>query len=242
MLGVRIRALFGRSWAILLVELAVLAVLAAGAAAVIWWPNDDPKPPATAAVPTPLDLPKVDSTAPVLMPGSPGEPAKTAQANEVSPLPRPPHNAADIRFVTMMIPHHEQALVMAKLVADRGENPKLKLIAERILVAQEPELKTMDTWLFDRGLDRNSGGNHGHTMRGMQSAEALNALTAARGAAFDKMFVDMMTDHHEGAIEMAEAALGYGSDVIINEMATSVIAEQRVEINRMREVLAGTAE
>jgi uncharacterized protein (DUF305 family) len=131
---------------------------------------------------------------------------------------------------------------MAKLVADRGENPKLKLIAERILVAQEPEIKTMDTWLFDRGLDRNSGGNHGHTMRGMQSAEALNALTAARGAAFDKMFVDMMTDHHEGAIEMAEEALGYGSDVIINEMATSVIAEQRVEINRMREVLAGTAE
>ncbi|GAA1864110.1 DUF305 domain-containing protein [Asanoa iriomotensis] len=239
MLGVRIRALFGRSRAIVLIELAILAVLAAGVAVAIWWPDGDPKTATNAAAPESLDLPGLpDSTAPVLMPGRPGEPAKTAQANEVSPIPRQPHNDADVRFVTMMIPHHEQALVMAKLVADHGENPKLKLIADRILAAQEPEIKTMETWLADRGLNRNSGGGHQHPMSGMQSAEALNRLTAAGGAEFDRMFVDMMTAHHQGAIDMADEVLGLGADVIVNEMASDVVVEQQAEINRMREALA----
>ncbi|SBT43567.1 Uncharacterized conserved protein, DUF305 family [Micromonospora narathiwatensis] len=241
MLGVRIRALFGRSRAIVLVELVVLAVVAAGVAAVVWWPDDQPKPVAKANPPEPLALPGVpDATAPVLLPGAPGEPAKTLQANEMSPLPRRSHNNADIRFVTMMIPHHEQALVMARLVADRGQNPQLKIIADRILAAQEPEIKVLETWLTDRGLDRNSGGRHQHGMAGIQSAEALELLTAARGADFDRMFVTMMIEHHQGAIDMAGEVLALGVDGIINEMATSVIAEQSAEINRMREAL-GTA-
>ncbi|MFU8871702.1 DUF305 domain-containing protein [Micromonospora sp. SL4-19] len=218
--------------------------MAAGAAAVVWWPDDQPKPAAkaaTASPPEPLALPSApDATAPVLMPGAPGEPAKTLPANEVSPLPRRSHNKADIRFVTMMIPHHEQALVMARLVAERGQNPKLKIIADRILAAQEPEIKTLDTWLTDRGLDRNSGGPHQHSMTGMQSAEALELLAAARGADFDRMFVTMMIEHHQGAIDMAGEVLALGVDGIINEMASGVIAEQSAEINRMREAL-GTA-
>ncbi|SCF08740.1 Uncharacterized conserved protein, DUF305 family [Micromonospora viridifaciens] len=238
MLGVRIRALFGRSRAIVLVELVVLAVVAAGVAAVVWWPDDQPKPAAKASPPAPLALPGApDATAPVLMPGAPGEPARTLQANEMSPLPRRSHNNADIRFVTMMIPHHEQALVMARLVADRGQNPQLKIIADRILAAQEPEIKMLETWLTDRGLDRNSGGRHQHSMAGMQSAEALARLTAARGADFDRMFVTMMIEHHQGAVDMAAEVLAIGVDGIINEMASSVIAEQTAEINRMREAL-----
>ncbi|MEU5942778.1 DUF305 domain-containing protein [Micromonospora sp. NPDC047548] len=223
----------------MLIELAVLALLAVGAAAALWLPEDDPKPATKASPPESLALPGLpDATAPVLMPGRPGEPAKTAPANEVSPLPRPSHNNADVRFVTMMIPHHEQALVMARLVADRGENPQLKIIADRILAAQEPEIKTLETWLTDRGLDRKSGGRHQHSMAGMQSTEALNLLTAARGAEFDRMFVTMMIEHHQGAVDMAGEVLGLGTDGIINEMASSVTVEQGAEINRMREALA----
>ncbi|BCJ62176.1 DUF305 domain-containing protein [Micromonospora endophytica] len=223
----------------MLIELAVLAVLAIGAAVLFWLPDDGSEPATTAAPSASIELPGLpDSTAPVLMPGRPGEPAKTAAANQVSALPRQPHNNADVRFVTMMIPHHEQALVMARLVADRGENPQLRSIAERILAAQGPEITFLETWLTERGLNRESGGDHQHTMSGMQSAEALNRLTAARGDEFDRMFVAMMTDHHQGAITMANEALTLGSDGIINEMASSVVVEQSVEINRMREALA----
>jgi uncharacterized protein (DUF305 family) len=239
-LVVRIRALFRRSRAILLVELAVLAVLAVGAAVVVWWPEGRPEPAATVNPQASLDLPGLpDATAPVLMPAAPGEPAKTVRANEKSPAPRPTYNNADIRFVTMMIPHHEQALVMARLVADRAANPQLKIIADRILATQEPEIKTLETWLTDRGLDRNSGGGHQHSMAGMQTAKALELLTAARGAEFDRMFVDMMVEHHQGAIDMAGEVLALGVDVIINETASSVVVEQGAEINRMRQALTG---
>ncbi|OKI69008.1 DUF305 domain-containing protein [Micromonospora sp. CB01531] len=222
----------------MLVELAVLAMVAAGAAAVVWWPDDQPKPAAKASPPESLALPGLPkATAPVLLPGAPGEAAKTLPANEMPPVPRRSHNNADIRFVTMMIPHHEQALVMAKLVADRGENRQLKIIADRILAAQEPEIKTLETWLTDRGLNRNSGPGHQHGMAGMQSAEALEQLTAARGAEFDRMFVTMMVEHHQGAIDMAGEVLALGVDGVLNEMASSVIVEQGAEINRMREAL-----
>ncbi|MEV7227439.1 MULTISPECIES: DUF305 domain-containing protein [Polymorphospora] len=232
--GVRIRAF-------VLIELAVLAVVAAVAGVVLWLPDDGPRPAAQPSPPAPLDLPGLpDATAPVLMPGRPGEPAKTAPANEVTPLAAPSYNNADVRFVAMMIPHHEQALVMARLVADRGENPGLKSIAERILAAQDPEIKTLETWLADRGLGRDAGGRHRHSMSGMQSAEALSRLTAARGAEFDRLFVDMMAEHHQGAIDMAGEVLVLGEDNIINELASGVVVEQKAEIGRMREALATT--
>ncbi|RIV39246.1 DUF305 domain-containing protein [Micromonospora radicis] len=223
----------------LLIELAVLAVLAAGVALVVWWPDGDAQPTATTGTPDPIELPGLpDSTAPVLMPGRPGESAQSVPANEMTPMAREPHNNADIRFVTMMIPHHEQALVMARLVPDRAENAGLKLIAERILAAQEPEIKMLETWLTERGLNRDAGAGHGHSMGGMQSAEALNRLTAARGAEFDRLFVTMMTDHHQGAIDMAGETLVLGTDPIINQWASSTTVEQSVEIRRMRETLA----
>ncbi|MFC0506707.1 DUF305 domain-containing protein [Micromonospora costi] len=222
----------------MLIELAVLALLAAGAAVAVWAPGDDPRPAAQADPRQTLDMPGLpNATAPVLLPGRPGESARSRPANETSPVPPRSYNNADVRFVAMMIPHHEQALVMARLVAARGENPQLKIIADRILAAQEPEIRTLETWLTDRGLDRDSAGDHRHTMRGMQSAEALDRLTAARGAEFDRMFVGMMTDHHQGAIDMADEVLALGVDGIVNEMASSVVVEQGAEMNRMRQVL-----
>ncbi|MGC5031281.1 DUF305 domain-containing protein [Micromonospora sp. DT229] len=241
MQGVRIGKALRQSRTVVLIELAVLAVAVVGAAVLFLLPEDRSEPAATASPTQSIDSPGLpDSTAPVLMPGRPGEAARTAPANEVSALPRDPHNNTDVRFMTMMIPHHEQALVMARLVADRAEKEQLKRMAARMLAVQESEIKYMETWLAERGLDRNSGGDHRHTMSGMQTAEALNRLTAARGAEFDRMFVTMMTEHHEGAIKMADEVLVLGSDRLVNELASSVIVEQNVEINRMREALAGS--
>ncbi|MFI7604325.1 DUF305 domain-containing protein [Micromonospora sp. NPDC049366] len=225
----------------MLIELGIFVVVAIGAVLAIGWPGGGPPPAGKTDAPQALNLPGLpDSTAPVLMPGRPGEPAASGRANEMTAAPRASHNNADIRFVTMMIPHHEQALVMARLVADRSENPQLRIIADRILAAQEPEIRTLETWLTDRGLDRTSGGDHQHTMRGMQPAEALTRLTAARGVEFDRMFVTMMTDHHQGAIDMAGEVLALGVDRTVNEMASSVVVEQGAEMNRMRQAL-GTA-
>ncbi|MFI6265022.1 DUF305 domain-containing protein [Micromonospora sp. NPDC051006] len=238
MLSGRFRALSRQSRAIVLIELAVLTVLALGAAVTVALPDGDSRPTAQAKPPQPLDLPGLpDATAPVLLPGRPGESARSRPANEASPAPRPSYNNADIRFVTKMIPHHEQALVMARLVADRSENPQFRIIADRILAAQEPEIKTLEAWLTDRGLPRDSGTEHQHTMGGMQSADALNRLTALRGVEFDRLFVSMMTEHHQGAIDMADEVLALGVDNIINEMASSVVVEQGAEINRMRQTL-----
>ncbi|MFC7549402.1 DUF305 domain-containing protein [Plantactinospora sp. GCM10030261] len=226
-----------------LAELAVLGVLAAGALVADVRSGaagaGGSKPAGAASAPESIALPGVPgATAPVLLPGRPGEAAKTARADEVSPLPTPPYNAADIRFVTMMIPHHEQALLMAGLVPDRSQSPGLRAIADRIVAGQRPEIKMLEEWLAVRGLSRDSGGAQAHRhMAGMQSAAALDDLAAARGTDFDRRFVDMMTAHHRGAIEMARQAQGLGADGTVNELATSVAAEQAAEIERLRGAL-----
>ncbi|GGL91621.1 MULTISPECIES: DUF305 domain-containing protein [Micromonospora] len=243
MLGERIRGRSRRWRGIALVELAVVGVLVAGVAVAVGLAgDDDPEPTASAAAsPDPIDLPGLpDSTAPVLVPGRPGETARQVPSNEYTPRPAATYNAADVRFVTMMIPHHEQALVMARLAPERAGNQQIALIADRILAAQGPEIKALESWLAAKGLTRDTAGDqHGHDMAGMQSAEALKALENARGADFDKRFVDMMTNHHQGAITMAEQAQTLGVDPIVNESATSVALEQAVEIQRMKEALAG---
>ncbi|MER7168230.1 DUF305 domain-containing protein [Micromonospora sp. NPDC000207] len=242
MLGKQIRGRSRRWRTIVVVELAVVAVLVAGAAVAFGLGDDEPEPTASAAAPDPIALSGMpDASAPVLRPGRPGETAQKVPANEFTPLPSPSYNAADVRFVTMMIPHHEQALVMARLAPQRAANTGIAAIADRILAAQGPEIKTLESWLEARGLKRDAAADRGHAhgMSGMQSPEALQNLEAARGAEFDRLFVSMMSDHHEGAVKMALEAQTLGVDSIVNEAATSVAVEQRVEIQRMREALAG---
>ena len=97
----------------------------------------------------------------------------------------------------------------------------------------------MRGWLKTRGIPEDAPGHDHGTMRGMQSPEALRQLAAARGAEFDRLFVQMMTEHHQGAIEMATNLLKVGSDLTLSEFANSVATEQTVEIDRMRQALAG---
>ncbi|MEV4495926.1 DUF305 domain-containing protein [Micromonospora arborensis] len=193
-----------------------------------------PATPAPAATPTVSPVP-TDLT--VIAPGRPGESPSTRAAHEVRDAGPAPHNSLDVWFVRMMIPHHAQALAMAELAPDRAANPDIRALADRIRASQGPEMGLMRGWLQTRGLPAEVQGHDHGTMRGMQSPEAMRQLAAARGADFDRLFVQMMTAHHEGAIELATNLITVGSDLTLNEFANSVATEQTVEIERMREVL-----
>jgi uncharacterized protein (DUF305 family) len=193
-------------------------------------PVSAPATSTPAASPVPTDLT-------VIVPGRPGESATTRPAHEVRDAGPAPHNSLDVMYVRMMIPHHAQALEMAELAPDRAADPDIRALAERIRASQGPEMGMMRGWLQTRGLSPEAQGHDHGTMRGMQSPEAMRQLAAARGADFDRLFVRMMTEHHQGAIEISTDLLKVGSDLTLNEFANSVATEQTVEIDRMREVL-----
>lgn len=177
----------------------------------------------------------------VIIPGRPGEPAVVGDAGKVKPPEGTAHSdaytAADVWFVRMMIPHHAQALEMGALARGRAGNPQIVAIAERMRAAQAPEILTFRAWLAARRLSEQDA-NHDHaTMPGMQSPEAIQELAKAGGAEFDRMFVAMMSAHHQGAIDMASVRLRSSGDVMVERMAEAVAFEQAVEIGRMRDIL-----
>ncbi|MET8042803.1 DUF305 domain-containing protein [Micromonospora sp. NPDC005215] len=218
-----------------------LAVVLALVAFVVSRPEDDVATDAAQSASAPASASPTVSPVPtdltVIAPGRPGEAAATRAAHEVRDAGPAPHNSLDVLFVRMMIPHHAQALAMAELAGDRAADPDIRALAERIRASQGPEMGMMRGWLQTRGLPAEAEGHDHGTMRGMQSPEAMRQLAASRGTDFDRLFVRMMTEHHEGAIEMATNLLTVGSDLTLNEFATSVATEQTVEIDRMREVL-----
>lgn len=221
-------------WALIAVTLTVLVV---AVTAVLFRPDDRSARP-TASTPSAADASPTDAGPPVIVPGRPGESAEVRPAQEVRVTAPPPHNSMDTSFVRMMIPHHAQALAMAALAPERAGDPRIKALAERIRVGQGPEISYMRSWLQDRGLSADEAGHDHGTMRGMQSPEAMRRLADARGAEFDRLFVQMMSDHHAGAVEMATNLLKVGAEPLLLEFANSVAVEQNVEINRMRELLA----
>ncbi|MFR9777922.1 DUF305 domain-containing protein [Micromonospora sp. MS34] len=175
---------------------------------------------------------------PVIVPGRPGEPAALRAGQEVRDPAPPRYSSLDVWFVQMMIPHHQQALEMAALAPQRAADPRVRAVADRIRAAQGPEIGLLRGWLSERGLPAEVPGHDHGSMRGMQTPEAMRRLAAARGADFDRLFVTMMTDHHQGAVVMATDLLKVGADQTMQEFANSVATEQAVEIARMRELLA----
>ncbi|AUI57052.1 DUF305 domain-containing protein [Amycolatopsis sp. BJA-103] len=178
------------------------------------------------------------SSAPVIIPGKPGEQAGTGSPG---PVNRDQAGEADVEYMTMMIPHHQQAKVMTDLVPGKTANEQLKAIAGRISVAQDGEVAMMKTWLSDRGKPvpgeghAGHGGGHDHgLMPGMATEAQLADLRAASGPAFEKLFLDLMIAHHQGALTMAETQLGKGVEIKAQEMAQEVITGQSAEIERMR--------
>lgn len=178
-----------------------------------------------------------DAPAVVVAPGKPGEKARTLtpeQAAKEKPDDSP--NAADHAYVQGMIEHHRQALTMSALAPQRASSDGVKRLAERISAAQQPEIGAMDRWLALHPPTAGSGGpGHDHgAMPGMATEQQLRQLADATGADFDRLFLRLMTAHHEGALKMAGAALAGGNNVAVEEMATEVVATQTAEIHRMR--------
>jgi uncharacterized protein (DUF305 family) len=154
------------------------------------------------------------------------------------------HNDADVAFVQGMIPHHTQAIEMAKLAAGRASNNDVKQLASRIEQAQDPEISQMRSFLTAWGMPESGTGGMDHgTMTGMNggsgimSDDQLRQLENATGAQFDRMFLQMMTEHHEGAIEMSKAELADGQNADAKGLAQKITDAQQAEITEMKGLL-----
>ncbi|MGW1717407.1 DUF305 domain-containing protein [Streptomyces sp. NPDC002156] len=173
----------------------------------------------------------------VIAPGLPGEAARTLSPEEAkAELPDDSPNSADLAYARMMIEHHSQAIEITELVPKRAESTPVKRLAERIAAAQRPEIAAMQGWLKDNGGDDKTTEHSHETMPGMATEAQLAKLRAAKGKAFDELFLTVMITHHEGAVTMATEVKGQGNNVRVEEMADDVIAQQTTEINRMREM------
>jgi uncharacterized protein (DUF305 family) len=152
------------------------------------------------------------------------------------------HNADDVAFAQQMIPHHSQALDMAKLVPSRSTNPKVIDLASRIEKAQDPEIQQMRGWLTGwgatPGTTQESMPGMDHDMPGMMSDADMQKLDQAKGPEFDKMWLDMMIKHHQGAVEMAKTELGKGSNADAKALAQKIIDAQQAEITEMQGLLS----
>ncbi|MFI6316429.1 DUF305 domain-containing protein [Nonomuraea sp. NPDC050556] len=148
-------------------------------------------------------------------------------------------NDADVTFATMMIPHHEQAVEMAELAGTRASDAEIKDLAQKIKGAQDPEIQTMKGWLSAWGKPAPSGGmsGMGHDMPGIMSAEDMKKLEVAEGTAFDRQFAELMTAHHNGAIEMARTEQAQGADPEAKALAKAIETAQQAEVAQMRKIL-----
>ncbi|WP_439659136.1 DUF305 domain-containing protein [Lentzea sp. HUAS TT2] len=146
----------------------------------------------------------------------------------------PANNAADVAFAQGMVPHHEQALDMAKLVPSRSSDDKVRALAQRVEKAQAPEITQLNGWLEEWGAKQDHGG---HDMTGMMSDGDMARLDKATGAEFDRLWLEMMIKHHEGAVEMAKTELAQGQDDRAKKLAQAVIDGQQQEITEMKALL-----
>ncbi|GAA3562509.1 DUF305 domain-containing protein [Nonomuraea rosea] len=180
----------------------------------------------------------IGTEAPVIVPGSPGAEGRTATPGERVGQTPVPTVASDVRFAEAMIPHHRQALEMTSLVEDRTTTESIRSYARSITAAQTPEIKAMTGWLAELG--RSAPAQHDHRAAegyGMATERQLNALRAAKGTVFDRLFLQLMTRHHEGAVKMAGEELATGRDRRMRLLAKDVYSGQSIEIARMRQTL-----
>jgi uncharacterized protein (DUF305 family) len=140
----------------------------------------------------------------------------------------------DLMFAQMMIPHHEQAIEMSDLALANSDNSEVRDLATKIRAEQGPEIELMNSW-----SDSHMGSHAGHMMDGMLSDDEMDELKGARGAKFDRLFLEGMIKHHEGAIEMADDVVS-SKNVEVSQLAKSIIATQRAEIEYMKELLKRT--
>jgi uncharacterized protein (DUF305 family) len=147
-------------------------------------------------------------------------------------------NDADVMFLQMMYSHHAQAVEMAKLVPGRYQNPQVVVLAQNIDNVQSPEMTQITELLQSLGKPApvvDSG--HVIEMPGMMTAEQMNTLKGLSGADFDRMWLQMMIDHHTGAIAMANSERRDGTNPDAKQLAEAIIANHQAEISQMRAML-----
>ena len=141
---------------------------------------------------------------------------------------------ADVKFAQMMIPHHEQAVEMADLALQNDTaSQEVKALAGQIKAAQDPEIQTMKGWLSQWGAQESTGPMD-HGSGGMMSDQDMSALMGASGPQFDEMWVEMMIEHHRGAITMAQDVLATTTNADVEKLATAVVQGQQKEITTMQ--------
>ncbi|MFJ8660323.1 DUF305 domain-containing protein [Streptomyces sp. NPDC093795] len=149
-------------------------------------------------------------------------------------------NDADVMFAQMMIPHHEQALEMAKLAEGRAQDPEVKKLVTAIEQAQDPEIQKMRAWLKGWGKPESAGhggSGGGHGMAGMMSDQDMKDLAAAKGRDFDRTFAELMIAHHDGAVAMAKDEQKNGRNVMAKSLADDVVRSQSAEVTALRKIL-----
>ena len=165
---------------------------------------------------------------------------------------RYPYTEADVRFMSHMIGHHAQAIVMAGWAPTHDAGPAVQRLAERIVNAQQDEIATMQRWLGDRRQPvpeahpaghkmAMNGAEHEMLMPGMLTAAQMGQLDAARGLEFDRLFLTFMIQHHRGAVTMVKNlfdSYGAGQDETVFKFASDVNVDQTTEIARMEAMLA----
>jgi len=203
-----------------------------------------------------------DNEAPILQPGSPGESTKEISAEKASDIANSSYTTADVYFMQGMIVHHEQALTMSRMAPQRTNSKAIIDLAGRIEGSQEDEIQFMVSWLKDRDEDTNyemkhmdmhhdmdhtkhhSMGHdmhHGmHKMAGMASPLQLKNLENSKSADFDRLFLQLMIAHHDGAIEMVDHLKeqpGSRYDQLLSEFVSDLVNDQAIEIERMNRIL-----
>jgi uncharacterized protein (DUF305 family) len=159
------------------------------------------------------------------------------------------HNTADVAFAQLMVPHHHQAITMAELVPTRTASPKVRDLATQIKNDQGPEIETMTSWLQawdapppknDPGESSGMGGMDRAAMVGMMSKQQMSQLVSSSGPAFDRLFLQMMIGHHQGALQMATTELATGRNPDAKNLATAIQHSQTAQIAAMRKAFAGS--
>ena len=182
---------------------------------------------------------------PIIQPGAPGDSVRELSAEEAIEIADASYSPDDVKFMQDMIPHHNQAVQMAALVADRTNRQELLDVAGRIDASQVDEIEFMQQWLGERGERVPDPTAHGamhtsHEMAGMASPEDMARLAQPEGTAFDRLFLELMITHHEGAVTMVEELLeqpGSAYDPVLFEFANDVTNDQSAEIERMNGLL-----
>jgi uncharacterized protein (DUF305 family) len=147
----------------------------------------------------------------------------------------------DVMFAQMMIPHHQQAVDMSDLALERSTDPDVRELAQQIRDAQAPEIEQMEGWLDAAGAGTSMGhspSDMGMGMGGMLSDEDMTDLENATGAEFDRLYLEGMIEHHEGAIQMTHMIEDSQNDEV-RALAEAIVESQTAEIERMEEMLAG---